>query len=349
MAILSPLHGRPAPALPAAQPAPAPAAPPASVSHFQAGNIANWIDETLQEDDHILADDDPRAHGKRRILRQPVVNRFVHWAVALSTFSLFFSGFGQLPLYKRYMLSDVPYMAWTADYSITLYMHYVGAIVLMFALAFHAAHHGLVRRAFGFLPRRGDMHESALIIKAMVTGGPEPPSAKYLAEQRVAYGAIGITLLVIVVTGLLKVAKNIPGVGFSETSILVMTMLHNAAAILLLFLVIAHLAAFLVPANAKLLGAMFHGTVDRDYVEHRHAVWYRELVARAAAESQTVERAPAAPVASAPALAAVTPAPAAATPVSAPTPAAPTAAGSTALLDPPASHGPTLPPSEGTA
>ena len=126
MAVLSPLHRHARQAVPAA--------PVEPVSRFQAASIGAWVDEKLQEDDHILTANDPRAHGKRRILRQPVVNRFVHWAIALSTFSLFFSGFGQMPLYKRYMLSDVPYMAWTADYSVTLMMHYVGALVLLFAL-----------------------------------------------------------------------------------------------------------------------------------------------------------------------------------------------------------------------
>lgn len=238
--------------------------------------VGVWADETLQADERIL---EPDARGRKRILRQPAINRLVHWLVALSTFSLFFSGFGQLPLYKRYMLADLPGLAWTADYSVTLLLHYLGAAILLFALGLHLAYHGLVRRAFGFIPRRGDVRESALIIRAMVTGRGEPPSAKYLAEQRLAYAAIGGALLVVVLTGVVKVVKNLPGVGLPEIVVTASTLLHNAAAIVLLLLIVAHLAAFLVPANRKLVGAMFHGTVDRDYVEHRHQIWYRELVA----------------------------------------------------------------------
>lgn len=239
-----------------------------------------WVDDTLLEEDRLLAAD---AAGRRRVLRQPWVNRLVHWLVALATFSLFFSGFGQMPLYKRYMLSEVPGLAWTADYGVTLVLHYLGAAVLIFAVAFHVLHHGLFRRAFGFVPRRGDVGESAKIIRAMVTGGPEPPSAKYLAEQRLAYAAIGGALALLIVTGLVKVAKNLPGVGLPEIVIEAATHLHNLGAIVLLLLIVAHLAAFLVPANRALVGAMFHGRVDRNYVEHRHPLWYRELRRRAEA------------------------------------------------------------------
>lgn len=248
-----------------------------------------WADETLQAEERIL---EPDARGRKQILRQPVVNRLVHWLVALSTFSLFFSGFGQMPLYKRYMLSEVPGMAWTADYGVTLLLHYIGAAVLIFALSFHVWYHGLLRRAFGFLPRRGDVHESALIIRAMVTGRGEPPSLKYLAEQRLAYAGIGIALLLVVLSGSVKVVKNLPGVGLPELVVEAATMLHNASAILLLLLIVAHLAAFLAPSNRKLVGAMFHGKVDRDYVEHRHTLWYRELTAHT---PDTVSATPLAP------------------------------------------------------
>jgi formate dehydrogenase gamma subunit len=253
-------------------------------SGFQ--RVGTWANETLQAEERVL---EPDARGHKRILRQPAINRLVHWLVALSTFSLFFSGFGQMPLYKRYMLSDLPGLAWTADYGVTLLLHYLGAGVLMFALSFHLVYHGLLRRAFGFMPRRGDLRESAQIVRAMVTGGAEPPSAKYLAEQRLAYAAIGGTLLVIVLTGLVKVAKNLPGVGLPEVAITASTLLHNVAAIVLLLLIVAHLAAFLVPANRKLVGAMFHGTVDRDYVEHRHQLWYRELTTRTSESSDVGE------------------------------------------------------------
>lgn len=266
----------------AGRPGVAPAPLPAPV---EPNPRATWTDRLLDTDDHLLIGDE-----SGRVLRQPWVNRAVHWTIALSTLSLLFTGFGQMPLYKRYMLSEVPGLAWTADYAITLMLHYIGAAALMFALTFHGAYHGLLRRAFGFLPRRGDISESARIIRAMLTGGPEPPSAKYLAEQRLAYAAIAAMLALVTLTGVVKVLKNLPGVGFSETFITANTLLHTLSAVLLLLLILVHLAAFLVPANAKLLGAMFSGKVDRGYVEHRHPIWYAELLARQYAERPVVTR-----------------------------------------------------------
>lgn len=140
--------------------------------------------------------------------------RFVHWTVTLSTFVLLFTGFGQMPVYRRYMVDRLPGLAWSSDFAVTLKLHYLAAAVLIFAVAYHITYH-LIRRDFAILPRRGDLKESYLVIKAMLTGGEEPPSGKYLAEQRLAYAFIGANLLVLIITGIFKVLKNLPGVDFS--------------------------------------------------------------------------------------------------------------------------------------
>jgi len=44
-----------------------------------------------------------------------------------------FTGFGQLPLYNRYYLSDMPGMGWSSDYALTHILYYLFAI---FFLAF---------------------------------------------------------------------------------------------------------------------------------------------------------------------------------------------------------------------
>ena len=41
------------------------------------------------------------------------------------------TGFGQMPIFKRYYLADIPGFAWTADYYFTHYLHYLGAILLL--------------------------------------------------------------------------------------------------------------------------------------------------------------------------------------------------------------------------
>ena len=212
----------------------------------------------------------------KRVQRHGLVERLIHWSVAISTFVLLFSGFGQMPLYKRYMVDTLSGLAWTSDFDVTLNIHYIAAIVLLFAVIYHLVYHGL-KKEHGIIPKKGDLKESYLIIKAMVTGGKEPDSHKYLAEQRLAYAFIGFNLILVIVTGMIKVIKNIPGVELSQTFISLATNFHNLATVLLLFGIIAHLVAFLPKVNRSLLPSMFSGKVSYDYVKHRHNLWLRDL------------------------------------------------------------------------
>ncbi len=221
-----------------------------------------------------------------RVKRQSGENRLVHWLVAVSTFALVFSGFGQMPMYARYGIADLPGMGWAADYHLTLTIHYVAGAVLLFAVVLHVAS-ALATRRTAILPRRGDLAESARIIAAMLGRGEEPPSHKYLAEQRIAYAFIGVNLLVVVATGVVKVIKNLPGVDLPALAVFAATSLHNAAAMLIVVGIVGHLAAFAVKANRQLLPAMIDGTVDRSYAEERHSLWYEEL---AAADREPSER-----------------------------------------------------------
>ena len=133
-----------------------------------------------------------RKSGK--VLRQSLSNRVVHWVTAISIFSLIISGFGQMPMYKRYNITKLPFSSWLGEYSLTLVMHYIGAIVLIFIVFYHVFVHG-IQKQFDALPKKGDLKASYHIIKAMITKGEEPPSDKYLAEQRLAYLAIGIVIM----------------------------------------------------------------------------------------------------------------------------------------------------------
>jgi len=214
--------------------------------------------------------------NEKKVLRNGITERLIHWVVALSTFILIFSGFGQMPMYKRYLVDTLPGLAWTSNYHITLNIHYLAAIVFVFAITYHLVYHGM-RKDRGIMPRKGDFKESVLIIKAMITGGKEPDSHKYVAEQRLAYAFIGINLIVIAITGMVKVIKNLPGVEMSNTLISIATNFHNLATILIILGIIGHFGAFVVKANRSLLPSMLSGKVDLDYVKHRHSLWFDEL------------------------------------------------------------------------
>lgn len=206
-----------------------------------------------------------------KIQRQSLQNRAVHWGIALSTFLLIITGLFQLPISKRYMINELPLMAWSGDYHISLVAHYVGAVVFCAFIAFHLYFH-IARREFDIFPKRGDLKKSAQVIKAMLTNGKEPPSEKYLPEQRLAYAFIGFTLLLLLVTGLIKTFKNLAGFNLSENAYFWVAQLHNLGFVLIIFGIIGHLAAFIFKANRPLLSSMFSGKVSAKYILHRHTL-----------------------------------------------------------------------------
>ena len=215
---------------------------------------------------------------KSKILRHSLTVRLIHWTITVSTFILVFTGFGQMPVYKRYLLDQVPGFAWSSNFAVTVYIHYLAAIALIFAAVFHVVYHG-IRKDFHIIPRRGDIRESYLLIKAMLTKCEEPPCHKYLPEQRLAYVFITLSFVMVIITGVFKVLKNLPSLAhtFSNDFIYWMTMIHNVATFMVIFGIIAHLAAFIFKENRALLPSIFTGKVDLEYIRDRHCVWYEEL------------------------------------------------------------------------
>jgi len=105
-----------------------------------------------------------------------------------------FTGFGQMPLYNRYYLSDVPGMAWTSNYALTHVIHYLGAIFLLAFFAYHILGYVLAGRK-----------------EYRLTGA--------------AYTRIAL-LSGIIITGLLRVIKNLPDISFSPGFTLLFDLAH---------------------------------------------------------------------------------------------------------------------------
>lgn len=213
---------------------------------------------------------------EKKIYRQPFVNRFVHWGIAISTFMLIITGFGQMPLYGRYLVVQPFGTKWLTSYDITLWVHYIFAAILMFFIAFHLVYHVMLRQ-FQLLPKKGDVKESAIIIWAMLCRKKEPPCEKYLPEQRLTYLYFVAAFGLVVITGVIKIIKNIMGVEPSNGILLWGAQLHNLATFMIIFGIAAHLLAFVIKANRPLLPGMFTGYVNLDYVKNRHQLWYKKL------------------------------------------------------------------------
>lgn len=218
---------------------------------------------------------------RETVLRHSLVELAEHWILAISGLILIFSGFGELPMYKRYMVTQIPGLGWAGDFFINLKIHYLAGIVFVSIMVFHGLYHGWLGHQ-GLLPRKGDMKVSIITILSMFGFGQEPKSHKYLPEQRLAYAYLGGVGLILVLTGVVKVIKNLPGVYLSPTLITSMTLTHTFATIFFLLGVLAHLAALIFKINRPLVKSIFTGEVNLGYVQDRHTVWYEELIGKKA-------------------------------------------------------------------
>ncbi len=223
-------------------------------------------------EDKILQD-------RKLVVRHSAVELVEHWVLALSGLLLLFSGFGELPMYKRYMVTEIPGFSWAGDFYVNLKIHYLAAIVFVGVLVFHFVYHGWLGHR-GLLPKSGDVGNSVKTILSFVGIGEEPKADKYLPEQRLAYLYLGIIGGILLVTGVIKVLKNLPSVYFSPWVITAATLIHTFATIFFLLGVLAHLAALILKVNRPMVKPIFTGRMDLAYVQRRHPLWYEKIAPR---------------------------------------------------------------------
>jgi hypothetical protein len=112
-----------------------------------------------------------------------VSRKWLKWSYIGIFIVMAFTGFGQMPIFKRFYISDIPGLGWSADFYATHYIHYLGAALLLGLLAYCIADY--------FLKGRREFHltASAYVRIALLAG--------------------------IVITGIFRVLKNLPDVVFS--------------------------------------------------------------------------------------------------------------------------------------
>jgi hypothetical protein len=133
------------------------------------------------------------------------------WIVILSSIILYFSGLGQLPIYRRYNVVNIPGFSWADQYYVTLQLHYIFSAILIGALIF-------------------------MVILRLKGGGTSADKNEKRTEWTYKYArpVMVFSMLILVLSGAIKVVKNLPQVNFSYTLLMITTLLHNAATVTLL-------------------------------------------------------------------------------------------------------------------
>ena len=126
--------------------------------------------------------------------------KYVYW---ITVAVLAFSGFGQMPIYKRYYVSEIPGLAWAADFFKTHYLHYLASTLLIALVAYFAV---------GYL---ADLRQR---MRLTVSGR---------FRTAVLAGLLG--------SGALLVIQNFPGYHFTPGFVIFLDLFHMSFAMLLLF------------------------------------------------------------------------------------------------------------------
>ncbi|MCA1943953.1 MAG: hypothetical protein LDL30_01550 [Desulfovibrio sp.] len=111
---------------------------------------------------------------------------------ALAVLALAISGLGQMPIFKRYYIADLPGLAWTADFYVTHLIHYLAAAVFLALVA--------LRVGEALASRRVHLTRLQWTQAAVVAG--------------------------LVLTGFIRVWKNLPGGGVTKGTGMVVDIGH---------------------------------------------------------------------------------------------------------------------------
>lgn len=128
---------------------------------------------------------------------------FIIYIYRFSILMLTLSGFGQMPIFKRYYIADIPGLDWLAEFHITHLLHYVFAVIFTI-FVFYAATMHLLEIKDKNKDRLPDYFKGGLIAG-------------------------------LILSGFLLVMKNFPGYKLPDMFIIVTDITHLMFAVIFLF------------------------------------------------------------------------------------------------------------------
>ena len=120
---------------------------------------------------------------------------------AMAVIVALFTGFGNMPLYGRYYVADVPGLEWSGNFFINVNVHILAGSLLL-----------------------------AIAVYSIVSAWLVPRTAK---KRLTVFGKISSMLLALTLaTGILMVIKNLPGIHLPIDMLIIANFTHMGAAVL---------------------------------------------------------------------------------------------------------------------
>jgi len=201
------------------------------------------------------------ARVPERVPRHSLAARAFHWLMAASMFTLLFTAF--LPrVGVRFN--------WVA-------YHWIAGTVLTISVVFHIIHASFWLDFWSIWPDKADLEDALRRVQRFM-GRPAPPPrrfAKYPLENKLYHGAITLTGLVVILTGVFMMSRvrtiffpRNPYL-FSDMTWGLMYVLHGLAGVGLIALIMVHVYFAVRPEKLDITKSMIFGSMKRDfYLEH---------------------------------------------------------------------------------
>lgn len=122
------------------------------------------------------------------------------WIYGVTFFFLVLTGFGQMPVYKRYYISDIPGLGWISDFYVTHALHYIFAFIFIALTAYVI---------LTFIINRTGKITGTGYIKIFILAG-------------------------LVISGIIMVARNLSGVFLNHGLVIAMDLTHLGLTMLLM-------------------------------------------------------------------------------------------------------------------
>lgn len=121
-------------------------------------------------------------------------NHVIRYMYLITVFFLILTGFGQMPIFKRYYIADIPGFGWLAQFYVTHYIHYLAAILILAMVSYMIIDYLILQKKHLRLTASG-------YVRSIILGG-------------------------ILVSGLLLVVRNLEGSRFGAGFIVFLDLAH---------------------------------------------------------------------------------------------------------------------------